>query len=725
MSADSRNALFSVLCLHSYESREESGLSFRKNEILQILETQDSGWWAARRKGDKDIGWIPRAYVAKLEDDWVDRFEEMREEIRCSHFNAEKLYSEAPTSMLGMLGPDVEPITISRSSSLNATIPKQVSKPLPSRPISSAQCREPLRPITPAASPGQRPSPVQRPQLPQIPQPPPSPSNPMPLPPPPQTAPLYNKPVPPLPTEANRPRAGSENRARRQQVILADSATRVDLTTLIEGASTNDFQRYPSPDIIRRPSTRARGTTSMLRGGSDYHSPHRNKPTKYLEKHAKILDKPWYILPEHAKELDVDEDGTVRGGSLLALVEHLTSEEAFKDRNRSGSSFASAFLMTFRTFTTSEKLFDMLLDRFSMTRPDNLLEIEVEDWKKRFLQKTQRHVLAVFSLWLEDYRMLEDDRHIAQRLPDFVTQVAMPRLQPESQALMQAFERLTFSVPMGSQMAMSPKKSRKKPLKNDLLRLDSSELAEQLTLYEQQRYTKIVPRECLAYMHTQLGPTVFHLEAFCRTYDQLANWVKLSILEASSIPARTNTVDYWIKVAEKCRVLNNFSSMSAILSALSSTAVTRLSASWAEVKRKSQLEGMAKYNLPTGGFSGYRTLLANVEDSSPCVPFITMYLTDIMRIREQYKDDLPTRICFTQRQRWHDTIAAMLKFQRRQYVIAPDPNLQLFLEAHLREGGLRVASWFWERSEYVQETESNQTSTSVNSIGKALLQTGF
>jgi son of sevenless len=84
----------------------------------------------------------------------------------------------------------------------------------------------------------------------------------------------------------------------------------------------------------------------------------------------------------------------------------------------------------------------MLLDRFSMTRPDNLLELEVEDWKKRFLQTTQRHVLAVFSLWLEDHRMLEDDRHIAQRIPDFVTQVAMPRLQPESQALMQAFERL-------------------------------------------------------------------------------------------------------------------------------------------------------------------------------------------------------------------------------------------------------------------------------------------
>jgi son of sevenless len=125
MSAGSRIALFSVLCLHSYESKEESGLSFHKNEILQILETEDSGWWAARRKGNKDIGWIPRAYVARLEDDWVDRLENMREEIRCYEYNAEMLYSEAPTSRLGMLGSDTES-TISRSSSLHATIPKRV-----------------------------------------------------------------------------------------------------------------------------------------------------------------------------------------------------------------------------------------------------------------------------------------------------------------------------------------------------------------------------------------------------------------------------------------------------------------------------------------------------------------------------------------------------------------------------------------------------------------------
>lgn len=91
---------------------------------------------------------------------------------------------------------------------------------------------------------------------------------------------------------------------------------------------------------------------------------------------------------------------------------------------------------------TSEELFDLLLDRFSMSRPDNLNELEVEDWKKRSLIPTQRHVLDVFKLWLEDHRLLEEDPHIAARLPDFIRHVATPRLPSEGQALLTRVEQL-------------------------------------------------------------------------------------------------------------------------------------------------------------------------------------------------------------------------------------------------------------------------------------------
>jgi son of sevenless len=163
----------------------------------------------------------------------------------------------------------------------------------------------------------------------------------MPLPPPPQTAPLYDKPVPPLPSDANRPRAGSENRVRRQPVLLDDSATLAGLSALIEGTDTKEFQQYP--DLARRVSSkRSRGNST--RTPVEYHP--NTKPRN--DKPVKIHDKPWYILPAHASELDVDVDGTIRGGSLLALVELLTSEAAFKgprSKHLSGTSSARKTLI--------------------------------------------------------------------------------------------------------------------------------------------------------------------------------------------------------------------------------------------------------------------------------------------------------------------------------------------------------------------------------------------
>lgn len=237
--------------------------------------------------------------------------------------------------------------------------------------------------------------------------------------------------------------------------------------------------------------------------------------------------------------------------------------------------FPSIFLMTFRTFTTSEELFDLLLDRFSMTRPDNLNEVEVEDWKKRCLIPTQRHVLDVFTLWLEEHRLLEEDPHIAQRLPDFITHVATPRLPMEGQALLQNIEHLvsgvvrflslamslsrfsltfttqTFAERVRPAMGITPKKPLKtKEHKNDLLRVDPTVLADQLTLHEYSLYEKITPRECLSYIGKQSGPEVEHLVAFCATYDKLCSWVKLSILSQPQLGKRANIIDHWVKVAE-------------------------------------------------------------------------------------------------------------------------------------------------------------------------------
>ena len=46
-----------------------------------------------------------------------------------------------------------------------------------------------------------------------------------------------------------------------------------------------------------------------------------------------VLDKPWYILAKHADELELDQDGQVRSGSLPGLIERLTSSVTFSNPN--------------------------------------------------------------------------------------------------------------------------------------------------------------------------------------------------------------------------------------------------------------------------------------------------------------------------------------------------------------------------------------------------------
>jgi son of sevenless-like protein len=80
--------------------------------------------------------------------------------------------------------------------------------------------------------------------------------------------------------------------------------------------------------------------------------------------------------------------------------------------------------------------------------------------------------------------------------------------------------------------------------------VDPIDIAEQLCLIEHALYAKVNPQECLRWPKTQTGKTVEALHAFCSTHDKLASWVKMSILESEALGKRSDTVEYWIKVAE-------------------------------------------------------------------------------------------------------------------------------------------------------------------------------
>lgn len=155
---------------------------------------------------------------------------------------------------------------------------------------------------------------------------------------------------------------------------------------------------------------------------------------------------------------------------------------------------------------------------------------------------------------------------------------------------------------------------------------------------------------------------------------------------------------------QRCRALNNFSSLSAIVTALSSSVIKRLHLTWAAAARSTHLDDLAKLNDAPGNFSAYREALKDVDSS--CVPFMAMFLTEI--VRTQCQPDTrgdPPLINFTKRMRFFDTITSMLRFQTKPHFISEKDSILAFVEHQLTINGEKDQDWIWKRSETVQKQE--------------------
>lgn len=85
----------------------------------------------------------------------------------------------------------------------------------------------------------------------------------------------------------------------------------------------------------------------------------------------------------------------------------------------------NAFLMTYWTFTTAQRLLEMLLDQFHFKAPEGLSDVEYKDWKANLQIPTQRRILDVITTWIEEYHLL-DEPGVSRQLTDFLTHIVAP-----------------------------------------------------------------------------------------------------------------------------------------------------------------------------------------------------------------------------------------------------------------------------------------------------------
>lgn len=173
----------------------------------------------------------------------------------------------------------------------------------------------------------------------------------------------------------------------------------------------------------------------------------------------------------------------------------------------------------------------------------------------------------------------------------------------------------------------------------NLLDFNGLEIAKQLTIIESHIFCSIKPDELLnenftsKRAHLKLAPNVRQSLLFTNC---LSGYVLESILQPKgNLKLRLNMVKTWLKVAISCLYLRNFNSLAAIITALQSHVITRLTKVWAELSDKytelyDYLSGIIH---PEKNYNVYRTKLRNFLVSNdyniPIVPYFSLFLQDL------------------------------------------------------------------------------------------------
>jgi len=363
-----------------------------------------------------------------------------------------------------------------------------------------------------------------------------------------------------------------------------------------------------------------------------------------------VEEKP-YLRLDYEQELSWDlkvQPPTVKGGSLLALVEQLTRHD------KSDFNFNNTFLLTYRSFTTARELFELLVRRFNIQPPEGLTQAEYEEWREQKQKLIRVRVVNNLRTWLDQYWMedqSEETRVLIRDIYNFARETVKSTETSGATPLIAVIDQRMSGKEVGRRMIQTVNQNAPAPImprnmkKLKFLDIDVVEFARQLTIIESRLYGRIKLTECLnktwqkkvADGEPEPAPNV---KSLILHSNQMTNWVAEMILAQTDVRKRVVVIKHFVAVADvssclvvschgdnantreqKCRSLNNFSTLTSIISALGTAPIARLKRTWDQVPARvhSTLENMRTLMASTKNFGEYRDALHAANP--PCIPF--------------------------------------------------------------------------------------------------------
>ena len=175
---------------------------------------------------------------------------------------------------------------------------------------------------------------------------------------------------------------------------------------------------------------------------------------------------------------------------------------------------------------------------------------------------------------------------------------------------------------------------------------DPNEIAKALCIIDYRLMRCISRREFLNSAWTKKDKATLspNIVALTKRFNEVSRWVASNVLQIQKPRARTKIVERFIQMASRCRELNNYHAVMAILGGLQHPAVQRLQKTWEAVNTRLMDKFAELQNLVSIEDNWSKSRAAIAESKPPCVPYIGLFLKDLIFLEDgmpKYCDEQP------------------------------------------------------------------------------------